>query len=113
MAHIQDSLAELCHTHKIHRRLLVNHYTQIAGQGQQINTRSCTVLNSVESHISKFVERYRVAYNALLWLDPDGDWRETYLELKDSDNWGPGKESNEDGPNNSSYFRSWIWLLNP
>ena len=113
MAHIQDSLAELRHARKICHRLLVNHYTQIAGQGKQINTRSRTVLNSIESRISKFVERYRIAYNALLQLDPDGDWRETYLELKDSDNRGPGKESNEDGPGDGSYFCSWIWLSNP
>lgn len=33
--------------------------------------------------------------------------------MKDSDNRGPGKESNEDGPGDGSYFRSWIWLLNP
>ena len=75
MAHIQDSLAELRHACKIHCRLLVNHYTQIARQGQWINTHSCTVLNSVESCISKFVKCYRIAYNALLRLDPDGNWQ--------------------------------------
>ena len=113
MAQLQDSLIELRHTRKIRRKLLLNHYTQIAGQGQQVATRSRAVLNSVEDRIAKFVERYRVAYCALLRLDPAGDWQETFLELKDSDNRGPGKESDEKGTGDGSYFRSWIWLPNP
>ena len=113
MAHLQDSLAELRHTRKIRRRLLVNHYMQVAGQGIRANTRSRTVLNSVEARITKFVERYRIAYRALLQLDPNGEWRETYLELKDSDNRGPGKEADEGKLGDGSYFRSWIWLPSP
>ena len=113
MAHLQDSLAELRHTRKIRRKLLLNHYMQVAGHGTRSNTRSRTVLNGVENRITKFVERYRVAYKALLQLDPNGDWRETYLELKDSDNRGPGKEDSEKGTGDGSYFRSWIWLSNP
>lgn len=113
MAQLQDSLIELRHTRKIRRTLLVNHYTQVAGQGQRVNTRSRTVLNGVESRIAKFVKRYRTAYQALLQLDPTGNWQETFLELKDSDNRGPGKESDEEGVGDGSYFRSWIWLSNP
>ena len=113
MAQLQDSLIELRHTHKIRRKLLVNHITQVAGQGQRANTCSRAVLNSVESRIAKFVDRYRVTYRALLQLDPIGSWRDTYLELKDSDNRGPGKEKAEEGVGDGTYFRSWIWLPNP
>ena len=113
MAQLQDSIIKLRHARKIRRKLLLNHYTQIAGQGQWANTRSRTVLNSVESRIVKFVKRYRIAYRALLQLDPSGDWQEVFLELKDSDNRGPGKENDEEGTGDSSYFRSWIWLPNP
>ena len=91
----------------------MNHYTQIAGQGQRANTRSHAVLNSVEHRISKFVERYCIAYQALCQLDPSGDWQEMYLVLKDSDNRGPGKESDKEGTGDGTYFRSWIWLSNP
>ena len=52
-------------------------------------------------------------YQALLWLDPTGDWRDTYLVLKDADNQGPGKERDEDGVGDGNYYRSWIWLHNP
>ena len=71
------------------------------------------MLNSIESRIVKFVEHYRIAYRALLQLDPSGDWQEVFLELKDSNNRGPGKENDEEGTGDGSYFRSWIWLPNP
>ncbi|KAF9642796.1 hypothetical protein BDM02DRAFT_3073656, partial [Thelephora ganbajun] len=77
------------------------------------NTHSHVVLNGVKNHITRFVEHYHIAYQALLWLDPTGKWQETFLELKDSDNRGPGKESDEEGTSDGSYFRSWIWLPNP
>ena len=113
MAQLQDSLIELRHTRKIRRKLLMNHYMQVAGQGQRANTRSRAVLNSVENRITKFVERYRTAYQALCRLDPSGDWREVYLVLEDSDNRGPGKERNEEGTGDGTFLRSWIWLSNP
>jgi len=59
------------------------------------------------------VGRYLTAYKALLQLDPTGDWQERFLELKDRDNRGPGKEADEEGVGDGSYFRSWIWLSNP
>ena len=112
MAQPQDSLIELRHTHKVRCKLMMNHYMQITGQGQHANTCSRSVLNSVKGRIAKFVECYRVTYRALLQLDPTGNWQEVYLELKDADNRGPGKEADEGGVGDGSYFRSWIWLLN-
>jgi hypothetical protein len=113
LAQLQDSLIELRCVRRIRHTLLVNHRTQIAGQGQRANTRSRTVINSIEERITKFVQRYRVAYNALVQLDLTGEWKGTYLELKDEDNRGPGKEDDEKGPGDGSYTFSWIWLSNP
>ena len=113
MAQLQDSLIELRHTRKIRHKLLMNHHVQIAGQGQRASTRSRAVLASVEDRIIKYVERYRIAYQALLRLDPAGNWRKTFLELKDSDNRGPGKEREEERAGDGKYFRSWIWSANP
>lgn len=113
MAQLQDSLTSLRDARKVRRKLIVNHHTQVAGQGQRANTRSRTVMDSVESRIDKAAERYRAAYQALLRLDPDGHWQQTFLELKDRDNRGPGKETSEEGLGDGSYFRSWIWLSNP
>jgi hypothetical protein len=112
MAQLQDSLIELQHTCKIQHKLLLNHCIQITGQGQRANTHLCAVLDSVEDWITKFIGCYCVVYWALLQLDPTGDWRKTFLELKDSDNHGPGKERDKEHTSDGSYFRSWIWLLN-
>jgi len=113
LAQIHDSLIELCNARRIRYTLLMNHQMQIAGQGQRIQTRSRSVVSTVEERISKFTQRYRAAYNALQRLDPTGAWQHTYLELKDEDNRGPGKEDEERGPGDGSYTISWIWLVNP
>ena len=113
MAQLQDSLIELRHTRKIRHKLLMNHHVQIAGQGQRASTRSRAVLASVEERITKYVERYRIAYQALLRLDPTGNWRQTFQELKDCHNRGPGKEREEERAGDGKYIRSWIWLVNP
>jgi hypothetical protein len=113
LAQLQDSLVELRCVRRIRHTLLINHRTQVAGQGQRANTRSRTVISSIEERIAKFAQRYRVAYKALTMLDPDGTWQTTFLELRDEDNRGPGKEQHEKGPGDGSYTFSWIWLQNP
>jgi len=113
LAQLQDSLVELRRVRRIRHSLLMNHRIQIAGQGQRVNTRSRTVITGIEDRITKFAQRYRAAYYALLQLDPTGEWQETYLELKEEDNRGPGKEDYEKGLGDGSYTFSWIWLLNP
>ena len=113
LAQLQDSLIELRRIRRIRYTLLLNHQTQVAGQGQRANTRSRALVNNIDDRIAKFVQRYRAAYNALLRLDPTGTWQETFLELKDQDNRGPGKEECERGLGDGSYELSWIWLSNP
>ena len=113
IAQLQDSLIELCCTRRVRHTLLMNHQTQITGQGQRANTRSRTIIKSIEERIAKFAQCYRAAYNALVQLDPTGSWQMTYLKLKDEDNRGPGKEDDERGPGDGSYTFSWIWLANP
>jgi len=113
LAQLEDSLVELRRVRRIRRTLLVNHRIQIAGRGRRANTRSRSVINSIEERINKFTQRYRAAYKALLQLDLSGNWQETYLELKDCDNRGPGKEAEERGVGDGSYTPSWIWLSNP
>ena len=113
LAQLQDSLTELRLARRIRHSLLLNHQTQIAGQGQRPNTRSRTVVTNTEDRIAKFAKRYRAAYHALLQLDPTGEWRETYLELKEEDNRGPGKEEHEQRLGDGTYTFSWLWLLNP
>lgn len=113
LAQLKDSLIELRRTRRIRYTLIIKHWVQAVGQGQRTNTRSRGIIGNIEERISKFVQRYRAARKALVQLDPTGEWQGTYLELKDEDNRGPGKEDHEQGPGDGSYTISWIWLLNP
>jgi hypothetical protein len=58
--------------------------------------------------VSRCAERYRAARDALLALDPMGEWQTRLHQLKDEDIRAPGR-----GDNESEGFReiSWIWLL--
>lgn len=71
------------------------------------------MIDGVQERINKFARRYHAARKALLRLDPSGDWTNTYLELKECNNRGPGKESEERDLSDGSYSISWIWLANP
>lgn len=113
LAQLEDSLVELRRVRRIRRTLVTNHRIQVAGQGRRANTRSRSVIDNIQERITKFAHRYRAAYEALGHLDSSGSWRETYLELKECDNRGPGKEPEEDGVGDGSYAPSWIWLSNP
>ena len=42
-------------------------------------------------------------------LDPTGDWTSKYHELRDEDNRGPLKETEEIGTGDGRYAPSWIW----
>ena len=53
-----------------------------------------------------------MARNALLPLDPQGDWTELYLPLTDDDNRGPMKEQTEMPSSDGQYAPSWIWRSN-
>ena len=55
--------------------------------------------------------RYRIAYRALLELDPVREWTKEYHELRDEDNWGPLKEFEESGVGDGRYALSWIWAV--
>ena len=68
MAQLQDALAELRRTHKICRKLLVNHYTQVARQGQCANTRSRAILNNVESRITLGARSGDLSWNTVSTL---------------------------------------------
>ena len=109
LAQLEDSLNDLRRARRIRRGLLVFHKVQLAGEGQKTQTKSQAVLKTVQNRISRCVRRYRVAHDALLCLDPDGEWKKLYLPLTDSDNRGPAKEPEEKPGSDGQYTLSWIW----
>ena len=107
---LQDSLDDLRRARRIRRGLVVFHKVQLAGEGQKTQTKSRAAMQTVQDRINKSVRRYRIARDALLQLNPGGDWEKIYLPLTEADNRGPGKEPEEVGASDGQYTPSWIWL---
>ena len=109
LAQVQDNLVDLRRLRRTLRSLRTYFRSNVVGEGQKTQTKSRTVESGVTVQIARAVRRYRLAYAALLSLDPIGDWRKEYLELTDKDNHGPGKELDEQGVGDGHYEMSWIW----
>ena len=109
---LHDALDELRRARRVRRGLITFHKVQLAGEGNKSQTKSRAAMSSVEGRIERWVCRYRVARDALLQLDPSGDWQDLYHVLDDCDNRGPGKEPEELPASDGQYVPSWIWLAN-
>ena len=108
-AQLEDALDDLRRTRRIRYGLITYHKIQLTGEGQRTQTKSRAVVQTIEDWIGKCARRYRVARDALLRLDPRGDWRDLYLPLTEGDNRGPGKEPEEVPGSDGRYVPSWIW----
>ena len=109
LAQLQDNLVDLRRLRRTLWSLRTYFKSNVVGEGQKTQTKSRTIESGVTVRITRAVRRYRLAYVALLSLDPTGDWRTEYLELTDKDNRGPGKELYEQGVGDGRYTMSWIW----
>jgi len=110
---LHDALDELRRARRIRRGLIIFHKVQLTGEGQGTQTKSRTVIRTIQERIDRSVQRYRVARDALLQLEPSGSWLDLYPILEDRDNRGPGKELEEVRTSDGRYSPSWIWLSNP
>ena len=109
LAQIQDELVDLRRLRRTLRNLRTYFRANVVGEGNKAQMKSRTAESGVNDRIKRTVHRYRLAYTALLVLDPTGDWNKEYLELTDKDNRGPGKEVEERGVGDGRYALSWIW----
>ncbi|KAN0120530.1 hypothetical protein V8E52_004357 [Russula decolorans] len=107
LAHAEDSLSELRHLLRITMDLRDYKVKQI-GPSQRAGTRACNLINRFKDKLSRCAERYRAARNALLALDPTGEWGKRLQELKNEHIRAPGR-----GDGESEGFRqvSWIWMV--
>lgn len=102
-----DSLHELRQL-MIRAFVLVNWKLQhISGPGQKLNTRANSTISELYEKRSIFVKRYRRARAALVELDPNGDWKEDLLELRDEDIKVPVRAARGNGEGRRT--QSWIW----
>ena len=109
---LHDALDELRRARRVRHGLVTFHKVQLAGEGNKTQSRSRAAMNSIEERIKRSVRRYRVSRDALLRLDPSGDWQDLYRALDDCDNRGPSKEPEELPVSDGQYVPSWIWLSN-
>ncbi|TBU58879.1 hypothetical protein BD310DRAFT_906324 [Dichomitus squalens] len=94
------------------RRILagISDYTRknIAGTGQRAVLRMRGLYAQFEKKQGRSVARYRDAHKALLSLDPEASWTDTYKVLQDGDLRGP--RSDDPSESFGRYSVSWIWL---
>ena len=107
---LHDALDDLRRARRTRRGLITFHNVQLSGEGQKTQTKSQSVMHTVQEWIDRSVQRYRVARDALLQLDPSGSWQKLYPVLNDRDNRGPGKEPEELPASDGQFAPSWIWL---
>jgi hypothetical protein len=107
LAQAEDALSEL-------RRLLRitmglgDYKSKQVGPSQRVATRARNLISRFKDKVSRCAERYRAAHNALLALDPMGEWETHLRQLKDQDIRAPGR-----GDGESEGFREvpWIWKV--
>ena len=109
LAQVKDGLVDLRRLRRSLRSHRMYFRSNVIGEGRKVQTKSRASESTVTARINRTVRRYRLAYSALLSLDPTGDWQKEYLELTDKDNRGPGKELDECGVGDGHYAMSWIW----
>ena len=109
-----DALADVRHLRQIIQGFWEFKKLNVSGTGNRPNTRMLDNYSRMQYKLQYSVNRYRVAYNALMALDPNGSWRERLKELKDGDVRGPGRDVDniEDTKTSKGRFEmSWIWLV--
>ena len=106
-AQAHDSLAQIRRQRRIIQGLWQFKKINVSGTGNRPNTRILSTYKRLSHKITRYAQKYRTARNALLLLDPDGDWREELKELRQEDIRGPGRDPDE---SNGRFVMSWIWM---
>lgn len=110
-AQADDALAEIRRLRRLFQGLSDQNKKHI-NTTQHTITRAKGTFERYKARISRFASLYRHARRSLTELDPDGKiikWTSRFLELKDVDIRGPGREADE--PSEGRVVPSWIWLI--
>ncbi|KAF9030906.1 hypothetical protein BJ165DRAFT_1535567 [Panaeolus papilionaceus] len=94
----------------------------LTGEGNKVNTRACALYDRLNKKKDNAAARYRSAQDALLKLDPKGDWSFRLLELNEDDMRPLGEHDtleegldDEDHENRKKlkthHLIPWIWLV--
>jgi hypothetical protein len=106
-----DALADIRRQRRVIQGLWQFKKLNVSGTGNKPNTRLITLYKRFDNKTKRFCQRYRMAWQALHVLDPNGSWSMRLKGLKDIDIRGPGKDLDNTCSSNSRYEPSWIWLV--
>ena len=110
-AQADDALAEIRRLRRLFQGLSDQNKKHITNT-QHTLTRAKGTFERYKARISRFATIYRHARRALVALDPGGEitqWSPRFLELKDVDIRGPGREEDEHSEGRAK--PSWIWNI--
>ena len=112
-AQANDALADIRRLRRVIQGLWQFKKVNVSGTGNRANTRTLDSYSRIHTKLQHVANCYHVAYSALIALDPNGQWKEQFKELKPLDIQGPGRnpDNPEDGNSNSRFEPSWIWLV--
>lgn len=108
-AQVTDTLIKLRRSHQVQKRVWDHYKVSVAGTGQKQMTRSRVIINSCIQRIANTFNRYNTVRSALLTLDPNGNWKDTYQVLTAADNKGPTRGFDKGPLGNGKWTPSWIW----
>ena len=106
-----DALSEVRRQRRVTQGLWQFKRFNVSGTGNKPNTRMIGLYKRFDNKTKRAAQKYRVAWQALRVLDPNGAWSHRLKELKDADISGPGKDADDSSTTNSRYEPSWIWLV--
>ncbi|KLO06045.1 hypothetical protein SCHPADRAFT_806026, partial [Schizopora paradoxa] len=120
IAQADDALVDLRRTIRTISTLRAHHSTQTSGTGVAANTRMQSLIARHKRKEGRVADRYRAAREALLSLDPAGNWTQRLLELEHEDcrpahpekksTTKNGKTTYGATTGQGTYKTPWIWL---
>lgn len=109
VAQADDALADIRRYRRVMKGVKDFKRFNVAGSGQHNNTRMYTLFQKFASKVKAAASRYRVAFNILRRLDPNGTWTTRLHELLDQHISGPGLDADERRLGDGQRELSWIW----
>jgi hypothetical protein len=111
VAQVNDALLELQRLLRVKMGLWNYKRTQV-GASQHALTRTQHIISRFMDKIDRCVKRYCAARNALLSLDPSGDWTSRFLELKPEHVRHPQQDEDQEVRFGEGHREiSWIWMV--
>ncbi|KAI0757483.1 hypothetical protein C8Q80DRAFT_1092841, partial [Daedaleopsis nitida] len=114
IAQMSDALADIRRIRRVLAAISEFQKLNVRGTGQRAVTRNLSLYDRFLTKQARCAARYRDTRCAMLRLEPDGSWAQTYRPLLNADLRGPRREDDDTViVSEGRYEISWIWLTVP